>query len=210
MTCKQNTRQWSGLVVIAGLMTCIGCVGISNQLLYTFKDHKTDALFNDLQKKTVAVVVTSGSGYAREDPGGDVARKLSEMLDRNVKGIEIVNQYEVADWLDQNGLTDVKKLGIGVKADLVVSVEFTGLSFSDSSTIVKGRSDFTVSVFNVHTGKRVFFQEEIEHEYPKNGPAGHSRRKFRGLYTSILASHIARYFYAHPIDELYGNDARAI
>ena len=210
MICDEQTRRSFSFCVFAGLLTSSGCVGMANQLLYTFKDDKKKALFDGLENMTVAVVVAGPAGFSPEGVTGDVARKLTDLLETNVKGIELVSQSQIADWIDTKGLTEHRKVGIGVKADRVVAVDFTSISLVDSSTIVKGRADFTITVFDVHKNKRLFFREEIEHEYPKNSPAGVSARKFRALYTMILAQHVARFFYDHPRDELFGADSFAI
>jgi hypothetical protein len=202
----------AAIMVLAGLLVFSGCVGFASQLLYTFKGHRAKAAYEGLEGKRVAVIAVSSSAfYDPQDPTGEVARKVSKLLEINVKDIEIVDEGEIADWIDQNDWQmRYKKVGIGVKADRVVAIEFSNLSFRDSSTLVKGRSDFTVSVVDVHSGKRVFHDSMIEHEHPRNSPADRSPKVFRAEYTSVLATLIAHYFFDHPIDELFANDARGL
>jgi len=204
----QVVRSTVFLLGLAGLVAFSGCIGFTSQLLYTIRGSEQPAAYDDLEGKRVAVIAMSSSAFFDpSDPTGEIAQRVSELLQNNVKDIEIVDQGEIADWIDHNDWqTDYKKVGIGVKADRVVAIDFTQLSFRDSSTLVKGRADFAVTVFNVHSGSKVFRRTTPEHEFPRNSPADVSPRRFHNIYTSILANYIARYFYSHPKDELFADD----
>ena len=186
-----------------------GCIGFASQVLYTIKGNQEPAAYEGLEGKRVAVIAMSSAAFFDpSDPTGEIAQGVSELLRVNVKDIELVDQDEIADWIDNNDWqTNYKKVGIGVKADRIVAIDFTQLSFRDSSTLVKGRADFTVTVFDVHSGNKVFRRSTPEHEYPRNSPADMRPKRFHIVYTSILSKYIASYFYDHPIDESFATDA---
>ncbi|MBM3998124.1 MAG: hypothetical protein FJ297_01050 [Planctomycetes bacterium] len=189
-----------------------GCMGFSNWILWGIFGQKVPAEYDGLVNQRVAIVCATKS--TPFEPGGitgSIARSVSDILQREVRGIDVVNMDEVADWIDRNDWSemDYREVGRGVRADQIVAIEFQQLSFQDNSTTVRGRADFTVSVYDLKTGQRVFFRETPEHVFPTQGPASVSLRKFQVIYVSRLASHIAQYFYNHDFTEDFGSDALA-
>lgn len=197
------------LVGVGLLAITTGCIGFTSQLLWTLKGNVQKAQYEGLEGKRVAVVAMSTAAfYDPSDPTGEIAQRVSDLIAANVKDVELVEQDMIADWIDQSDWqANYRQIGIGVKADRVVAIDFTKLSFRDSSTLVKGRAEFTVSVFDIHSGNLVFRKQTLEHEFPKNSPADISSKKFAALYKDILAAKIARYFYDYPKDELFATEA---
>ncbi len=194
------------------LVSSGGCIGFANWLAWGIWGQKVPAEYDGLINQRVAIVcATRSSPFEPGGITGSISRSVAEILQREVKGIDVVDMEEVADWIDRNDWSemDYREVGRGVKADQVVAIEFQQLSFQDSASTVRGRAEFTVSAYDLKTGKRVFFRETPEHVFPTQGPASVSLRKFQVIYVSRLASHIAQYFYDHDFTENFGNDALA-
>lgn len=196
-------------LVLATLLSS-GCIGVANWLAWGLWGQKVPAEFGKFKEKRVAVICATPS--TPFDPGGTtgaIARGVGTILAREVKKIDLVDVEEVADWIDRNDWMqmDYREVGKGVKADYVVAIDFESLSFQDNATMVRGRADFSVSVYDMAAKERVFFREVREHTFPTHGPASMSIRKFEPLYLDRLSRDIAQYFYDHDFTENFGNDA---
>lgn len=211
----RRATPWHGWLPLGvGLLVAgtSGCVGIANWLLWGIKGEKVPAQYKGLRDQRVAIVcATVNSPFEPGGITGSIARRVAEILQREVKGISIVPLEDVADWIDRNDWSamDYREIGRGVKADKVLAVEFQSLSFQDGPTTVRGRADFTVSVYDMASGQRVFYREIPEHVYPSQGPATTSPRQFQAIYVQQLANLIAEYFYDHDFTQKFGLDALA-
>lgn len=198
------------LVCIGLALSSTGCIGFANWLAWGLWGQKVPAEFKGLEGKRVAIIcATRSSPFEPGGITGSITRRIGDTLEREVKGITIVNPEEIADWIDRNDWLemDYREVGRGVKADMVVAVDFERLSFQDNSTTVVGRADFTVTVYDMTSGRNVFRREVPEHTFPTHGSASVSLRKFQPLYMERLSSHIAEYFYDHEFTDGFGYDA---
>jgi hypothetical protein len=206
-------RGWAAaLGALLLLLSCGGCIGVANWILWGIKGEKVPAQYTGLRNQRVAIVcATANSPFEPGGVTGMIARQVAEILQREVKGISIVPLEDVADWIDRNDWAsmDYREVGRGVKANKVLAVEFERLSFQDGPTTVRGRADFSVSVFDVASGQREFHREVPEHIYPTQAPSTMSPRQFQLLYIRQLANHIAEYFYDHDFTQKFGLDALA-
>jgi hypothetical protein len=198
------------LTLIAG--SSLGCIGVTNWLIWGWRGIPVPAEYDQLEEKRVAIVcVTRSSSFEPGGTTGKIARRVAQLMNEKIKGIDVVDMEEVADWIDRNDWNrmDYRVIGRGVKSDVVLAIEFESLSFQDNSSTVKGRADFKVKVYDMASGNVVFSREVPEHVFPSQGPASVSPRKFEQIYTERLATHIAQYFYDHDFTEDFGNDTLA-
>lgn len=211
-SCRLALTAATVLLSLLVFATCAGCIGIANWILWGIHGEKVPAAYTGLQNKRVAIIcATRTTAFEPTGITGNIARQVAEILQREIKGIQIVPLEEIADWIDRNDWSemDYREVGRGVKADKVVAVEFEYLTFQDGPTTVRGRASFSVSVYDIATGAREFHREVPEHVYPTQAPASMSPVQFRALYTSRLATMIAEYFYDHDFTQNFGLDALA-
>ncbi|MCO6454513.1 MAG: hypothetical protein J5I93_04275 [Pirellulaceae bacterium] len=195
-------------------LPAMGCIGALAQGLYLFHGEKVPAEFGGLEGKRVAVICLSNTASA--GPGSDadvVARLVSTLLAREVKEIQVVHLDEVYDWMDNNNWdqTDYRQVGRGVKADMVVAIEVTGLRLYEGSTLFKGRASINTIVIDMsQNGQVVFRRETPDFAFPST--AGHhtadtSEAKFRRIFQREIATHVARHFFSYDLVETFGSDA---
>lgn len=199
-------------VVVA---TSGGCAGFTAQLIYWVKGgHTINAEFDDLQGKRVAVVcVSSGSSYGPNSVGSLLQRSVATILSEKGGEIEVIHQDDIADWIDTNGWDemDYREIGRGVDAERVVAIDIDGLRLHEGRTLYKGRVDLTISVYDMEQDGKVVFRRTIpEFTFPRNG-ARHatemSEARFRTLFVTVLAQHVAKYFCEYHLEEEFARDA---
>jgi len=104
-----------------------------------------------LVKKRVVVFcqAPASNEYRFAGASRQIAKSVSIALGENVKGIDIVPQQQVDQWLDENDSDDFEELGRAVKADLVVQIELGHFDLFKGKTVYQGSSDVTVNVYDM-------------------------------------------------------------
>ncbi len=210
-------RQMLLLSLLAlGLITQTGCLGIMANLMNVVRGHTVKAEFNGLEGKRVAVVtLTDSSQYSDDASARILGRRVSDILNTEVKNVKIVREDEVQQWRDRNGWDAIEFLDIGrgVKADKVVGIEMTNLRLKDGATLYRGRAEVTVSVYDIASGSLEFRRHLDEFTYPVTAgmyTSETTETKFRGLFLGVLASKIGRYFHGYDFSDTVALDATII
>jgi hypothetical protein len=199
-----------------GLLTLPGCVGVLSQLIYTVKGHQVQPEFKGLDGKRVAVVVVSdASAYGPDTLTYTVAQAVGIRLANGLKDSQVIAPAKIEEWIDTNGWneTEYVELGKGVDADMVLAIEIASYSLTEGSTLFKGRSDVTLTVYDIENDGQVPFSTTPKHfAFPKNGrPAIQtSEREFEAFYLSQLTTMIGNHFVVHDRLESVANDATMI
>jgi hypothetical protein len=190
-----------GLLATALLVACSGCSTLLTAA-YILMPEDTPAEFKGLKGKHVAVVCKpivelefSDAGSARE-----IAATVGALLERNVRKARLIDQQEVARWIDEHAWVDYPTVGKALDADLVVGIDLQEFRLHEGSTLYRGRATMHVRVFDSATGKVVFEKRYDDFQYPADGAVPTSDRseaQFRGMFLQILAGRIARSFYAY-------------
>jgi hypothetical protein len=190
-----------GLFASALLIACSGCSTLLTAA-YILMPEDTPAEFKGLKGKHVAVVCKpivelefSDAGSARE-----LAATVGGLLERNVRKAKVIDQQEVARWIDEHAWVDYPTVGKALDADLVVGIDLEEFRLHEGSTLYRGRATAHVRVFDIATGKVVFEKRYDDFQYPADGAVPTSDRsemQFRGMFLQILAGRIARSFHAY-------------
>ncbi len=192
-----------------------GCVGAMSQLMYVIKGHDVPAAYSGLEGKRVAVVcVSDASAYGPDELTYTVSRAIGIKLGQGVKNIQLIPTADVENWVDENGWDemDFGALGRGVNADRVVAIEIASYSIHEGPTIYKGRSELTVTVYDLENeaGATVAFGFGPENfAFPKDGrPSIQSNdRQFEAFYLAYLTKYISNQFIKHDRLESFAADA---
>jgi len=200
------------LVLSAG-----GCQVVMLTAGLLFKGTDEDAEFNDLKGKTVAVVCRPAQSVQYTNPfaSHELSAEVAALLKANVSKIKIINQQKVNDWVDKNDAdAEYADIGKGVKADMVVAIDLENFNLKAGQTLFQGHSNVAVHVYDCQKtgeGKEVFHKSMPEIVYPRGMPVATDRKEgeFRHEYVVVIATQIARFFYAHDPYADVGEDANA-
>jgi len=190
-----------GLFASALLVTCSGCSTLLSAA-YILMPEDTPAEFKGLKGKHVAVVCKpivelefTDAGSARE-----LAATIGALIERNVRKTRVIDQREVARWIDEHAWVDYPTVGKALDADLVVGVDLEEFRLHEGATLFRGRATAHVRVFDIATGKVMFEKRYDDFQYPADGAVPTSDRseaQFRGMFLQILAGRITRSFHAY-------------
>ncbi len=188
------------LFILLAIAGSGGCTFLT-QVIGAFEGAEiVPARFNGLEGKRVAVVCLDVNSYG---PGGDaelLAKAVRDQLRDNVKGIKLVKQSEIHNWIDQQDQVDYRDVGRGVHADMVVGIDINSLSTRDVGTLMKGRADVAVRIFDMNRPEEPVYETPTTTiEFPEHG-ARHvteSAANFRVAFIRVLADKITKDFYAY-------------
>ena len=190
-----------GLFASALLVTCSGCSTLLTAA-YILMPEDTPAEFKGLKGKHVAVVCKPIVELEFSDAGSacELAATVGGLIERNVRKTRVIDQQEVARWIDEHAWVDYPTVGKSLDADLVVAIDLEEFRLHEGSTLFRGRATARVRVFDIATGKVMFEKRYDDFQYPADGAVPTSDRseaQFRGMFLQILAGRIARSFHAY-------------
>lgn len=211
---SQLTRRVCLLIFpLMALTVFPGCIQQMAQLLYVIKGHKVPPKFAGLDGKQVAVVcVSDQSAYGPDTLTYTVSKYVSVKLAQGLKKSTVVSPAKIENWVDQNGWENsrVVDLGEALEADMVVVIEVGSYSIHEGATIYKGRSDLSVTVYDIEkNGQVAFVHGPEQHVFPESGrPAIQTpERQFETFYLARLTDHISKLFVEHDKLESFADDA---
>ena len=100
-----------------------------------------------------------------------------------------------------------------MNADMVLVIEVSSYSLYEGSTMYKGRSNLTSTVYDLTKGGQVIFTKGPEdYVFPSQGvPALQtSERNFESMYLAKLTQFLSRRFYPHEKLDDFADDATSI
>lgn len=204
-TCSR-TRTWmiacTAAIAVAALLQT-GCLHMAT-LMHAAGLDMIPPEYDELKENTVAVITVSDSSqYYNDVAARELTRRVSEILTKQVKGVQLIREDKVEEWRDVNGwdAVDFAEIGKGVEAQKVLGIELSNLRLRDGATLYRGRSDVVVNVIDVETGTIEYTRSLEEFTYPTVAGQYTSETtepRFRKLYLGMLAQEIGRSF--HPYD----------
>ncbi|MFM7292143.1 MAG: hypothetical protein ACKOWG_16370 [Planctomycetia bacterium] len=192
------------LAALALLLPCCGggCSMITTVAYLVAPEKDAPAEFKGLRGKHVAVVCKpivelefSDASSARE-----LAAMVGSHLAQNVRKARIIDQREVARWIDEHAWVDYPTLGKSLDADIVVGIDLEQFRMHEGSTLYRGRASANVRVYDV-AEKTVLFEKRFDDfTFPGDSAvpsSDQSEPQFRALFLQVLSRKIARTFHAY-------------
>ncbi len=204
------------LLAVLALLPSSGCPALLATGIYVWEGgNMTPAECDALMGERVVVVCRPPSSNEYRNAGASraVAAKVSELLVKNVKGIDVVNPREVDNWVDESDWGDFKELAKAVHADKVVHIELNNFDLYKGKTLYQGRSDVTVTVYDMKDRNKPAWESHIgEVLYPTNSGIPSQDKlpqQFEREFVEILAVRVAENFYRHDPNSSFAMDALA-
>ncbi len=151
--------------------------------------------------------------YRHAGAARQIANRVSDLLEINVPGVEVVSQKQVDQWIDENDSDDFKVLGKAVKADLVIHIELGHFELFKGKTVYQGNADVTVNLHDMNDKARLVWDKSIgEVLYPVNSGIAvqdKSVTQFQREFVEIVSDSVAKNFYSHDPTQNFAIDAMA-
>jgi hypothetical protein len=202
------------VVLIAAASGCIAPL-LATGIYVAQGGNVVPAEFEGLNGKRVVVLCRppASSDFRHASAPRSIARRVSQHISRNVKGVKVVDQKEVDNWIDTSGGEDFKDLGRAVNADMLVYIELDDFNLFKGRTLYQGTSAVTVSVYDMASDSDPIWEASLgEVLYPHNSgiPASDKPvQQFQREFESVIAETIAVKFYKHDPHKLFAMDALA-
>lgn len=210
--------NWAVLGCIGlGCVASTGCISmLMATSIYMWNGGNTvPAECSALEKERVVVLCRPPASHEFRNAGAAraIGASVSELLEQNVKGIEVVAPKEVDNWVDEQDWENFKDLGRAVKATRIVYVELDDFDLFKGKTLYQGRAEVTISVYDMKDGDRLVFKKRLGQVlFPRNSgiPASDKPvQAFERQFVGIIAQQIAEYFYKHTANADYALDSVA-
>lgn len=190
--------------------TASGCMTLGG-IAYLIAPNDVPAECDALHGQHVAVVCRPIIELAFSDAGSsrELSRLTAASIQRNVRRCRVVDDQEVARWLDENEWVDCPTLGKAVDADIVVGIDLEEFRLHEGSTLMKGRARVRVRAYDAESGKVVFDKRLDEFVYPAEGAIPASdipESRFRAAFIELLSARIARCFHAYESRNHFGEE----
>ena len=204
----------AGVLATIALLTQPGCLGLVANLAHAVGADKVPAEYKGLKDQKVAVVTVSDSSpYAEDRSARSLNDLVTEILNREIKDIEVIRSEKIDDWRDRNGWdeADYVAIGKGVGATRVLAIELSGLRLREGPNLYRGHADVSVEVIDVATGDREYRKTIEDFTFPRNAAqdAGNvSESKFRRMYLAMVARQVTRLFHSYDLTDDFALDSK--
>lgn len=210
-------KRFVALLLSAALLVSnTGCPSLIATGIYVLDGgNLAPADFDGLKGQRVVVMCKppSSNEFRHAGAARAIAAKVSELLVKNVKNIDVVNPREVDNWVDESDWGDFRELAQAVHADKVVHIELEDFELYKGKTLYQGHASVTLTVYDMKNhGKDIFTKNIGEVLYPVNSgiPAQDKPvQQFEREFVDIVAARVATNFYRHDPNESFAMDAMA-
>jgi hypothetical protein len=202
------------LLPLVGLLLTAGC-SMLPALAYVIDPEDVDPEFEGLEGQRVAVICRASSlEYAHPTVSRDLAVRVAALLRAKVRKVEVVDERELADWVDKHDWHDYREVGRALKADMVVGIDLERFELSRGSTLLQGIADVRLAVYDVQENTKVWEPSRpISVKFPPNSPYAAADRQeddFRRQFLGVLAERVARHFYEYDSRKDFALDSTVL
>jgi hypothetical protein len=202
------------LVIVVVTASLAGC-GLVPVMMYNMNPNDIPAAFDGLHGKRVVVACRPVVELQFSD--SNVPGELTAEIGKKIVGkehglkIDLVDQREVAQWMDENNWQKFTELGKAFQSDMVIGVELENFKLYQGPTLLQGSATVRVVVYDMQNGGKQVFERNMPRVlYPPHTPipsAEKSEGEFRRQFLTVLAEQISRHFYAHDSRADFATDA---
>ena len=214
---RSHAARLSFVLALVTLLPATGCLHLllATGIYMIQGGNMVPAECEALEEQRVVVFCRPPASHEYRHAGAarQIAKRVSDLLEMNVTGVDIVSQKQVDQWIDENDSDDYEVLGKAVKADLVVHVELGHFELFKGKTVYQGNTDVTINVHDMHDKARLVWDKPIgEVLYPVNSGIAvqdKSVTQFQREFVEIVSDNVAKNFYSHDPTQDFAIDAMA-
>jgi len=212
----QCVKYVPALLLVAVALSSTGCSGILATGVYLLQGgNVVPADCTDLEGERVVVVCRPPSSHEYRHAGASrsIGKRVSEQLEKNVPGIDLVSPAEVDNWIDEQDWDNFKDLGRSVRASRVVYIELDTFDLFRGKTLYQGDAEVKVTVYDMtDRGRRLWDRQLGQILFPRNSGIplqDKSVQNFQRQFVEIVSQQIAENFYEHDPNASFALDAVA-
>jgi len=210
-------RTWAALaVVLVPLLFAAGCANWIAGAMWLVKGTNRSAECTALKGQRVVVVCRPPVEMEFSDGavgGRELAVAVGELLDTNVRKIEVVDHREVDDWTDEHTWQEYTEVGEALDADMIVGIDLETFNIYAGQTLYQGTAAISVTVYNMKEDGKVVYERMLQVKYPPHTPIAKENKppnQFRREFVAILAREVGKLFYDYDSFEDYAIDSKAL
>ncbi len=213
-----TARPWVPIALIAvSLIASTGCISslLATGIYFWQGGNVVPAECDALKNERVVVLCRPPASHEYRNAGASraIGARVTEMLEKNVKGIDVVSPKEVDNWVDKEDWENFKEIGAAVKATRVVYIELDDFDLYKGTTLYQGTAEITISVYDMEEkGKRIWDRRLGQVLFPRNSaiPAADKPvQQFERQFVDVISTQIAEHFYKHNPNASFALDAIA-
>ena len=201
------------LLALSAFALAAGCSFLPT-IAYIIKPEDVSAEFDGLNGKRVAVICRAASMEYADPTVRDLAVRVGALLKKHGRKVAVVDERELADWVDKHDWHDYREVGRALKADMVVGIDLERFELARGSTLLQGQADVRLAVYDVDKGQRLWEPaRSLSVKFPPNSPYSSSDRKeddFRRQFLDVLSERVARHFYAYDSRKDFALDSAVL
>ena len=199
---------------LLALLLTTGC-SMLPALAWVIHPEDVPAEFEGLNGKRVAVICRATSlEYAHPTVSRELGVRVAALLQKHGRKIQVVDERELADWVDKHDWHDYQEVGRALKADYVVGMDLERFELSRGSTLLQGQADVRLAVYDVKNNAKTWEPaRQLSVKYPPNSPYAAADRQeddFRRQFLGVLADRVARHFYDYDSRRDFAQDATVL
>ncbi len=210
-------RSWGTAVFAVILLSTTGCIhSILATGIYLWQGgNLVAAQCEELEGERVIVVCRppASNEYRHAGAARNLGKRISSLLEENVKGIDVVSPREVDNWVDEQDWENFKDLGRAVQATRIVYVELDNFDLYKGTTLYQGNAEVHVTVYDMkNRGKEIWSRNVGQLLFPRNSgipSADKPVQEFERQFIEVVAMQTASLFYKHDPNIDFAMDAIA-
>ncbi len=216
--CSQQSRPFTLGLTMLLLGSSTGCIqSLLATGVYLWQGgNVVPAQCEELKGQRVVVVCRppSTNEYRHAGASRSIGKRVSALLEENVKGIDIVSPREVDNWIDEQDWENFKDLGRAVEATRIVYIELDNFDLYKGTTLYQGDADVHVTVYDMSTreGDQIWSRNVGQILFPRNAgipSADKSVQEFQDQFVEVVSVQTASFFYKHDPNADFALDAVA-
>lgn len=206
-------------IVVLLLLPTLFTAGCANWLvgaMWLIKGTNRFAECTELKGKRVVVVCRPPAEMEFSD-GAVAAKELAiavgELLENNVRKIEVVEYRDVDEWTDEHSWQEYTEVGEALNADMIVGIDLETFNIYAGQTLYQGKSSISLTVYDMKDDGKAIYEKMLQVTYPPNAPMPRESKPsqaFRREFVAVLARQVSKLFYDYDSFEDYAIDSKVL